>query len=206
MVILNVEDRRKDHWQMFSHHVITLGLVVGSYLCNVTPVGTVVLVLMDFGDILLPLAKMLKYLGFKLITDLTFGAFLVAWLVTRQVGLLLVTLSVYHDSPRYISLANKEQYPQLGKYDVHYSKPAWVAFWSSLGLLWVLISAWFVLICRVAYKVILGAGAEDVRSDDEGEDEEVTEHESWDDEEEESEVVKTTGMKGDEKAALRQRK
>jgi acyl-CoA-dependent ceramide synthase len=39
MITLNIEARRSDHWQMFAHHVITLGLMGFSYLCNVTAIG-----------------------------------------------------------------------------------------------------------------------------------------------------------------------
>lgn len=50
---------------------------------------------MDFADILLSGAKMLKYLNVPtIITDTTFGLFLVSWLVTRQIGLLLVIINV----------------------------------------------------------------------------------------------------------------
>jgi len=54
------------------------------------------------------------------------------------------------------------------------------------------------MICRVAFKVILGAGAEDVRSDDEGEGESV-------EEEEETEVVRSPVEVG-EKKEVRKRK
>lgn len=54
--VLNTEKRRHDHWQMFSHHVLTIALVVGSYVANFTRVGTVLHVLMDFCDILLPVS------------------------------------------------------------------------------------------------------------------------------------------------------
>lgn len=41
MVIVHVEARRKDHWQMASHHVVTIGLIAGSYLTNMSAVGCV---------------------------------------------------------------------------------------------------------------------------------------------------------------------
>ncbi|KAL7410660.1 TLC domain-containing protein [Mrakia frigida] len=202
LVTLNVEARRKDHWQMFSHHIITIGLVVGSYLCNVTGIGTVVLVLMDFGDILLAQAKMMKYLDFpQMITDGMFVAFLISWLVTRQIGLLLVTINVYDESPKHISLDEPEIYP-LGPYDVHYSRTAWTGFYVSLGLLWIIICIWFAMICRVAWRVIVGTGAEDTRSDDEGESLEEEEEE-----EEETEVVVRSPVEvGEKKAEVRKRK
>lgn len=38
---------------MFSHHIITILLLVGSYSCHFTPIGNVILILMDPCDILL---------------------------------------------------------------------------------------------------------------------------------------------------------
>jgi hypothetical protein len=74
---------------------------------------------MDFGDILLPLAKMLRYLGLTTLTDATFVAFLLSWLVTRQIGLLLVTISVAKDTSRSIEVDHPEIYSkQLGPYDI----------------------------------------------------------------------------------------
>lgn len=44
-----------------------------------------------------------------------------------------------------------------------------LAFLTLLLALQGLIMIWFIMICRVAYKVLTGGGAEDVRSSDEGE-------------------------------------
>jgi acyl-CoA-dependent ceramide synthase len=54
LFVINIEERRKDHWQMYTHHVITITLVAVSYWTNYTRVGGVIMVLMDFCDILLP--------------------------------------------------------------------------------------------------------------------------------------------------------
>jgi acyl-CoA-dependent ceramide synthase len=48
LVVVSVEARRKDHWQMFSHHVATISLIAGSYLVNMTHVGFVLLFLLSF--------------------------------------------------------------------------------------------------------------------------------------------------------------
>lgn len=54
MLILNAEARRKDHWQMMTHHIITVALMVGSYFYNFTRVGCLIMMLMDLCDIFLP--------------------------------------------------------------------------------------------------------------------------------------------------------
>lgn len=53
VIVINVEDRRKDHWQMFTHHIVTILLLFGSYVSHFTPIGNVILILMDPCDILL---------------------------------------------------------------------------------------------------------------------------------------------------------
>ena len=52
--VLHIEDRRKDHFQMFAHHIITSALIVGSYQFHLTRVGNTILCAMDVVDILLP--------------------------------------------------------------------------------------------------------------------------------------------------------
>jgi very-long-chain ceramide synthase len=57
--VLNIEARRKDFWQMFTHHIITCTLLFMSYTYNVTRVGNVILCVMDFSDILLSVTYLL---------------------------------------------------------------------------------------------------------------------------------------------------
>lgn len=56
VVVINIEERRKDHWQMLTHHFITLGLIYASYCYRHTRVGNVILVIMDIADIFLPVS------------------------------------------------------------------------------------------------------------------------------------------------------
>lgn len=51
IIVINIEDRRKDHWQMLSHHLITCALISACYSYHHTRVGTLILVLMDVGDL-----------------------------------------------------------------------------------------------------------------------------------------------------------
>lgn len=54
LVVLNLEEHRKDYAQMFTHHVVTVLLMTFSYVLNWTRVGNAILCIMDFVDILLP--------------------------------------------------------------------------------------------------------------------------------------------------------
>ena len=52
--VLHIEDRRKDHYQMFAHHIVTLALITVSYSVHMMRAGTTILVIFDVVDILLP--------------------------------------------------------------------------------------------------------------------------------------------------------
>jgi acyl-CoA-dependent ceramide synthase len=52
--VINIEERRKDHWQMFTHHIITSILLTSAYIYGFYNVSNVVLSLMDIVDLLLP--------------------------------------------------------------------------------------------------------------------------------------------------------
>lgn len=68
---------------MFLHHIVTICLLVFSYLCNFIRVGSVILLLHDSADYWLELAKMTTYANFKYICDSSFIMFALVWLVTR---------------------------------------------------------------------------------------------------------------------------
>lgn len=56
VLVINMEDRRKDHWQMLSHHFVTIALISASYAYHQTRVGNLILVLMDVVDLIFPVS------------------------------------------------------------------------------------------------------------------------------------------------------
>lgn len=54
IVVVNIEERRKDHWQMFTHHIVTCFLISMSYAYYQTKVGNAILCVMDVVDLFLP--------------------------------------------------------------------------------------------------------------------------------------------------------
>ena len=52
IVVVNIEERRKDFWEMFTHHLVTSALMFCSYAYHHARVGNVILCLMDIVDIL----------------------------------------------------------------------------------------------------------------------------------------------------------
>ncbi|EON64538.1 hypothetical protein W97_03771 [Coniosporium apollinis CBS 100218] len=189
IVVVNIEERRKDYAQMFTHHIVTSALMFMSYGFYQTKVGNVILCIMDVVDIILPAAKMLKYLSYSTACDIAFGVFMITWFVARHVFYLLVCWSIHTDVPAtmpsgcYSSLTG-EKLSSDGGSDVlrHVLQPfrdpgGETCFnenirWAFLGLLLalqVITLIWFGMIVRVAYKVLKGSSADDSRSDDEGE-------------------------------------
>jgi acyl-CoA-dependent ceramide synthase len=106
---------------------------------------------------------MFRYLSLTNLTDATFVIFLLSWIFTRQIGLFLVIKSVYTDLPRYVPF---EWSPETGRF---LTFTTWSCFVGMLGVVGVLSTVWFYMACRVAYRVVRGFGAEDSRSEDEGE-------------------------------------
>src|SRR5436309_15635021 len=56
ILVVNIEERRKDYHQMFAHHIITCALMFGSYGYHQTRVGNAFLCVMDVVDLLLPVS------------------------------------------------------------------------------------------------------------------------------------------------------
>lgn len=56
ILVVHIEERRKDHWQMLTHHFVTVTLIAACYAYHHTRVGNLILVLMDVVDLFLPVS------------------------------------------------------------------------------------------------------------------------------------------------------
>ncbi|KAL4978152.1 TLC domain-containing protein [Aspergillus desertorum] len=190
--VINIEERRKDHYQMLTHHFITSCLLMSAYVYGFYNVSNVVLSLMDIVDLLLPTAKILKYLKYEMACNVAFGVFMVVWAISRHIMYPLLCWSIFKDVPAVMpwgcysgatgELISTDGYPDRV---MHLFSPfldidgpicmnrtiKWI-FLSSLLALQVLSIIWFSMVIRVAVGVLRTGNAEDTRSDDE-EDEEV---------------------------------
>ena len=130
---------------------------------------------------------MMKYLQFQLICDITFGLFIVVWFLTRHVFYFLVLWSLHVDAPQIIKYGCYwgptedlhgpiEPPDRVGHLVQPFLDPVGLVCWNkkiadsfmvTLLALQVILLLWFVMIIRVAVKVIRGGEAEDSRSDDE---------------------------------------
>ncbi|KAK6204746.1 TLC domain-containing protein [Scheffersomyces amazonensis] len=161
--VLNIEQKRKDYLQMFSHHIITCCLTIGSYYYYFTRIGHIILMIMDSGDTFLSSAKMLKYAGFSNACDVMFLVFLVSWVILRH-G--VYNYLFYHTWNNSFALMT----PNSKCVEGIIQKRCWTEniiriFLGLLGGLQIILCIWMYFICKVAYKVIRGSPAEDVRSD-----------------------------------------
>lgn len=77
--------KRKDFWQMFVHHLVTISLIMFSWICNLTRVGSLVLVSHDASDFIVDAAKSAKYAKSDRLATWLFIIFVVVWTLTRLV-------------------------------------------------------------------------------------------------------------------------
>ncbi|KAF9766718.1 hypothetical protein IL306_000832 [Fusarium sp. DS 682] len=190
MIVINIEKPRKDHWQLLSHHIVTIALIYCSYRYGLTQVGNVVLILMDFNDIVLSTAKCLKYLKLQALCDFAFGFFVVSWVLCRHIAFPMVCWSVYAQSmtiarPKCFiglgkSIIGPQEVPTNGYFymlepliytngRVCWDNTIKTLFLSGLLFLEALMLFWFVMIVKLVTKILRGGNAEDTRSDNEEE-------------------------------------
>lgn len=150
-----IDTKRKDFWQMFVHHIVTILLLVLSWLCNFHRLGCLVLAIHDVADVPLEGAKLAKYCNNQRLADLIFAIFAVAWIYTRCY--LLPTRILYYTS-----------YKAL---DVLEFFPAYYIFNGLLCLLQLLHIVWTVIIIRISLDALQNDGMRDIRSDSEESDE-----------------------------------
>lgn len=146
--------RRKDFWQMFLHHIVTLSLLLFSMMCNFQRIGSLVIVLHDFADPYLEFAKMGAYCKLKKLCDPAFVGFMLAWLITRLImfPLLILNSTTFEAREHFVAF------------------PAYWYFNILLYILQVMHVIWFYMILRVAYKAIFNGVTADDRSESSDED------------------------------------
>lgn len=161
IIHLYTETRRKDFKFMIIHHIVTVSLLGVSYYANFTRIGHVVLMLMDFSDIFLSLAKTLTYLKKEIMCNVMFVVFLISWIVTRHILYMKIFFSILWDAER---LRKYEWDPENGCYYVYSVK--YIALFL-LSILQILIILWLFMILKVAKTIVKGDNMKDIRSEDE---------------------------------------
>lgn len=94
---------------------------------------------------------MFKYMSLEPLPDITFGLFLLSWLVTRQMLYPFVVWAVIYDVPRLVPI----------------TWWSWITYSTLLTGLAILSLIWLIEIVRVAKSAVMGKPVEDTRSDEE---------------------------------------
>ena len=164
MVVLHIELRRKDHYQMFCHHIITCLLVIGSYFYYFSRIGNLILILMDSVDVFLSTAKILKYSRFTGACDAMFVFFSIAWVILRHGVYNYLFYITYFKAASLMESSNCSVVGSSLKRC--WTQPILNVFLALLGGLQLITLVWLWMIIRVVRNFAQGNNAEDVRSDD----------------------------------------
>lgn len=162
VMVLGLEERRKDFREFVAHHIITVALIALSYRFHFTHMGIAVYITHDISDFFLAVSKSLNYLQFKH-QGLPFALCISAWVYLRHY-LNLVIL--------YTTLPGGE-FSTIGPYNLNwateqYKSPiANVITFTLLALLQALNIFWLYCLLRSAYRLVFMGIAKDDRSEDE---------------------------------------
>ncbi|KAI5562338.1 hypothetical protein POPTR_015G055000v4 [Populus trichocarpa] len=157
------ETRRSDFGVSMGHHIVTVFLIVLSYILRFGRVGAVVLALHDATDVFMEIAKMSKYSGYELMASVFFLLFVLFWTILRIIYYPFWILR--STSYEIVSALNKEK--QMVDGSIYY-----YLFNTLLFSLLVLHIYWWILMVGMVMAQIQAGGqvSDDVRSDSEGED------------------------------------
>lgn len=94
--LLGIYELQTDFKMMLVHHICTISLVVFSYLCNYSHLGSIIMFLHDFGDIFVYIARILLNTSFPETSKTSSGiVLLIVWIYTRLYVFAGVIFSVY---------------------------------------------------------------------------------------------------------------
>ncbi|CAL1526690.1 unnamed protein product [Lymnaea stagnalis] len=146
--------QKKDKKEMVVHHLVTILLIYFSWACNFVRVGSLVLIVHDFADPWLNIAKMAKYTKHQTTCEIFFAMFILTWIISR--------IFIY---PLWVLNASAVE--------IHDYVTTFPAYWFFNGLLFVLQLLhimWTYLILSIAFqKLTLGSIEKDIRSESDSE-------------------------------------
>lgn len=165
VMVLGLEKKRKDYFELVLHHIITMLLISLSVMFNFTHVGLCIYITMDVSDFFLGLSKSLNYIQSRFEVPF-FILFICVWFYLRHYINIKILWSVYSE---FLTIG-----PSVLDFNAQQYK-----CWISQPIVFVLIFAlqllnayWFFLIMRILYRVVFLNIVKDERSDSEDEDEE----------------------------------
>ncbi|XP_021951638.1 ceramide synthase 2 [Folsomia candida] len=151
LITISMDVKRKDFWEMFAHHVVTLTLMALGWFVNLTRMACIILLLHDTSDIFLEAAKMGTYVKKKTFADVTFSLFAIVWIITR--------LWIF---PFYIAHSSMIEAPKIiPMFPAYYVFNGMVAFLIGLHVFWT------YFIFKVIRKALASGEVTDTRSSSE---------------------------------------
>lgn len=169
LVLVN-EPKLKDRNQMWAHHIVTILLIVFSYVCGVYRVGLIIMTLHDLADPWMEAAKLCLYQGKQRFADVFFVMFAAVFYFTRlYVFPFYVIHSVTCVSRSPACCRPGTNHVAERSYDFTVLNPPDDGFWGFVSLLCclqILHVFWGFLIAKIIYaQVAHGTVQGDVRED-----------------------------------------
>ncbi|KAI1773119.1 longevity assurance proteins LAG1/LAC1 [Hypoxylon cercidicola] len=170
VMLLGVEQRRKDFKELVGHHCVTVALVALSYRFHFTYMGIAVYVTHDISDFFLAVSKSLNYIN-NPYQGHSFGLCIIMWTYLRH----YINLRIIH------SLIN--EFSTVGPYELDWDTEQFkcplsnVVTFVLLASLQALNLFWLYCLLRNAYRFVFLGIAKDDRSEDEAPEADVAEPE-----------------------------
>ncbi|EFQ32291.1 TLC domain-containing protein [Colletotrichum graminicola] len=164
VMVLGLEQRRKDFQELVAHHVVTVALVALSYRFHFAYMGIAVYITHDISDFFLAVSKSLNYLENRL-QGVSFGVCIAVWIYLRHYINLRILYSALPGS----------EFSTVGPYELNWETEQYkcplsnVITFGLLAALQALNLFWLYCLLRSAYKFVFLGVAKDDRSEDEEE-------------------------------------
>jgi len=167
-----LDPRKSDFVEMQAHHTVTVSLVCLSYAYRMVRIGVLIMVVFDFADPFLHVAKLVTYCKeaspptsrtrrvLATVADIFFALFALAFLLTRIVLFSYLVYSVSYESFLYMSPSRTFKGGLLGEVSPA-THVCVLLVWAIYGLQWF----WFNLLLKVIAKALRGDELKDERSD-----------------------------------------
>ncbi|KAI1100463.1 longevity assurance proteins LAG1/LAC1 [Jackrogersella minutella] len=171
VMLLGMEEKRRDYQELVAHHIVTIALIGLSYRFHFTYMGIAIYVTHDISDFFLAISKSLNYIGSPL-QGPSFGLCIIMWSYLRHYINIRILYSIL------------TEFSTVGPYGIDWETQQYkglisqVITFTLLAALQLLNLFWLYCLLRNAYRFIFLGIAKDDRSEDEGPEIDVTEPKS----------------------------
>lgn len=160
VMVLGLEERRKDFKELVAHHIVTVALIATSYRFHFTHVGIAVYITHDISDFFLAVSKSLNYAAHPA-QGPTFALCIAVWTYLRH----YLNLRILY------SMLPGGEFSTVGPYTLDWEAEQYkcplanVIAFSLLTALQLLNMFWLYCLLRSAYRLVFLGIAKDDRSD-----------------------------------------